>query len=289
MLPIGPDLLDVPRGAAAGLAHARHVIKRARRETMLRVIQPFTGIPQVRRAASRKAIQFYANSTVARPYPLSMLADYTSWRSLNDRSYTGRHLPPAEPTTPLPTAEKSSPSSRVAKTPRFCPKTRQPRSRSSLSGSPTVSCAPIRPTGRRTPRITASTCARSTASPPSARPCCGNRQVGVGSADCAARSSTDRSTPSSSSRMSTTTAPRRCDPSSSACTTRLRWTVSSPRRRWSRGDSPSRSASSTGTRRSATRCSTWFSSGNTTASPTSLPASIRIGTTRAYSRRPATS
>ena len=35
-----------------------------------------------------------------------MLADYTSWRSLTDRSYTGRHLPPAEPTTPLPTAEK---------------------------------------------------------------------------------------------------------------------------------------------------------------------------------------
>ena len=198
MLPIGPDLLDVPRGAAAGLAHARHVIKRARRETMLRVIQPFTGIPQVRRAASRKAIQFYANSTVARPYPLSMLADYTSWRSLNDRSYTGRHLPPAEPTTPLPTAEKV-----VALFAR--------REDAEILSEDTTatfsffaqwftdSFLRTDPTDWRknTSNQEIDLCQIYGLAPE--RTDAADRQVGVGSADCAARSSTDRSTPSSSS------------------------------------------------------------------------------------------
>ena len=36
-----------------------------------------------------------ANATAPRPRPLTMVGDYTSWISLTDRSYSGRHLPPA--------------------------------------------------------------------------------------------------------------------------------------------------------------------------------------------------
>lgn len=103
IMPTTPMLLDLPR---ARLDHARHAVKRAKREWMLRAMQPLTPIPRIRRMASRKAIEFYANSTVPRPYPFSMLADYTSWHSLTDRRFSGRHLPPSEPRTPLPPADK---------------------------------------------------------------------------------------------------------------------------------------------------------------------------------------
>ena len=38
-----------------------------------------------------------------RPEPLSTMAGYTSWASLTDRTYSGRHLPP------MPAAEGSRP------------------------------------------------------------------------------------------------------------------------------------------------------------------------------------
>lgn len=43
-----------------------------------------------------------ANSTEPRPRPFTLAADYTTWVSLTDRGFTGRHLPAAPP-RPLPT------------------------------------------------------------------------------------------------------------------------------------------------------------------------------------------
>jgi prostaglandin-endoperoxide synthase 2 len=53
-------------------------------------------IPPVRHAVSRLGINFYAYATAPRPRPLTLASDYTSWKSLTDRSFTGRHLPPAD-------------------------------------------------------------------------------------------------------------------------------------------------------------------------------------------------
>ena len=55
----------------------------------------FGRIPPVRTAASRLAINYYGYATSPRPRALSLASDYTSWQSLTDRTFTGRHLPPA--------------------------------------------------------------------------------------------------------------------------------------------------------------------------------------------------
>lgn len=62
-----------------------------------RLLQPLGGIPPIRRLVSRVVIKVLAGSTSPRPRALSMLADWTSWQSLTDRSFSGRHLPPATP------------------------------------------------------------------------------------------------------------------------------------------------------------------------------------------------
>ncbi len=48
----------------------------------------------VRRWLSKITINNAIGNGPKRPNPLSLLADYTSWESLTDRTYTGRHLPP---------------------------------------------------------------------------------------------------------------------------------------------------------------------------------------------------
>jgi prostaglandin-endoperoxide synthase 2 len=64
-----------------------------------RIIEPLASLPPLRRLASRLVINHYGYATTLRPRALTMMSDYTSWTSLTTRSFTGRHLPPAEPDT----------------------------------------------------------------------------------------------------------------------------------------------------------------------------------------------
>ena len=50
--------------------------------------------PRLRRPVNRVLINNAVLSVPTRPNPLSTLADYTSWASLSDRTYSSRHLPP---------------------------------------------------------------------------------------------------------------------------------------------------------------------------------------------------
>ncbi|MEU8105754.1 peroxidase family protein [Nonomuraea muscovyensis] len=62
-------------------------------------------IPSVRRHLNASLIDHAIREMPPRPEPLSTMADYTSWASLTDRSYSGRHLPPltvAEDGRPTP-------------------------------------------------------------------------------------------------------------------------------------------------------------------------------------------
>ena len=54
-------------------------------------------VPPLRRAISWFGINSLAYAAALRPRPLTLAADYTSWKSLTDRTYSGRHLPPADP------------------------------------------------------------------------------------------------------------------------------------------------------------------------------------------------
>ncbi len=52
--------------------------------------------PALGKVINRIAIDRLANVTRARPHPWSTLSDHVSWRGLTDRSYSARHLPPAD-------------------------------------------------------------------------------------------------------------------------------------------------------------------------------------------------
>ncbi len=54
-------------------------------------------IPPLRTWVSHFAIDKFADATPPRPRPFSMASSYTSWKSLTDRTYSGRHLPPSSP------------------------------------------------------------------------------------------------------------------------------------------------------------------------------------------------
>ncbi|MGZ4505707.1 MAG: peroxidase family protein [Blastococcus sp.] len=59
-------------------------------------------VPFGPRLVTEALVGLLATSTPPRPRPFSLAADYTSWVSLTDRSFSGRHLPPVAPGVPLP-------------------------------------------------------------------------------------------------------------------------------------------------------------------------------------------
>lgn len=69
------------------------------------IIRTLTRIRCIRRFISDFYINKQAYSVTSRPRPFSTMAPYTTWRSLTDRTFTGRHLPEAENQN-LPSIEK---------------------------------------------------------------------------------------------------------------------------------------------------------------------------------------
>lgn len=55
------------------------------------------GVEPIRRLLSRVLINQFGYTTTLRPRALSLASDYTSWLSLTDRTFSGRHLPPSTP------------------------------------------------------------------------------------------------------------------------------------------------------------------------------------------------
>ena len=63
-------------------------------------------ITWLRRFISDAFINWQAYSTNPRPRPFSLASSYTTWQSLTDKTFTGRHLPEAEGDQNLPSMEK---------------------------------------------------------------------------------------------------------------------------------------------------------------------------------------
>ncbi|MEV0612001.1 peroxidase family protein [Nonomuraea sp. NPDC050404] len=74
--------------------------------------QPFWELVQkiqpVRRRINATLIDQAVREMPPRPEPLSTMAGYTSWASLTDRTYSGRHLPPVRAGEGLPTPESAA-------------------------------------------------------------------------------------------------------------------------------------------------------------------------------------
>ena len=53
-------------------------------------------VPWVRSLATQATVNYYGYATTPRPRELTLADDYPTWRTLTDRRWTGRHLPPAD-------------------------------------------------------------------------------------------------------------------------------------------------------------------------------------------------
>jgi prostaglandin-endoperoxide synthase 2 len=63
-------------------------------------------VEPLRRRVNRQLINRAILRMPTRPYSLSTMAPYTSWASLTDRTFDGRHLPPVTPSSALPPVER---------------------------------------------------------------------------------------------------------------------------------------------------------------------------------------
>lgn len=70
------------------------------------VLWPLRRVALGPRLVTEVAVCLLANVTAPRPRPYSLAADYTTWPGLTDRTFTGRHLPAAKPSTIDPPSER---------------------------------------------------------------------------------------------------------------------------------------------------------------------------------------
>lgn len=94
------ELPGVPFGrqlsrTIAGLGLRPPILPPALSQFLPNVIEPLAKVPGLRRSLSQFFVNYYGYATSPRPRPLTLGRDYTTWRTLTDRTYTGRHLPPA--------------------------------------------------------------------------------------------------------------------------------------------------------------------------------------------------
>ena len=67
------------------------------RDALPGVFRLLGSLPMVRSLGTQAAVNYYGYATTPRPRELTLATDYPTWRTLTDRRWTGRHLPPAEP------------------------------------------------------------------------------------------------------------------------------------------------------------------------------------------------
>ena len=93
-----------------GRDRSRDGLKRRVRSFLLQNFEPFWRFvertPFLAPIVNRIIINSAVNVTRTRPHPLSTVADYTSWRSLTDRTYFARHLPPRDAAPTLPSSSE---------------------------------------------------------------------------------------------------------------------------------------------------------------------------------------
>jgi len=104
-------MLEAPAGAPGRdtSADGRRIRLRA---WVLQHLDPLwraiAAVPPLQRLLNRSLINAAAKVAPTRPHPFSTGSDYTSWRSLTDRSFYARHLPAADPPPGIPGPEQAA-------------------------------------------------------------------------------------------------------------------------------------------------------------------------------------